>query len=108
MKEKFSLSQPTTLIIKMNVPSVTDRIPANIYEAENTFIRLRDKSLLQKTKQSYDCCRALLKWASTCGASLAEVKKGTKHYYFHLQFLDTASLKDFINNVEQAVQDSTM
>lgn len=45
----------------------------DIHQWENIFIKLRDDTNEIEWKRDYDRCRATIKWAYTCGATLENV-----------------------------------
>lgn len=47
----------------------------NIYECENYVIKKRDKAVDPIEKKTLDKCRAVIQWASACGASLVKAEK---------------------------------
>lgn len=102
--------------ITIEVPIMTKPIlvlaTKNISYWENSFINLRDKTVVTAEKKDYDRCRATLKWASTCGASLVKVANCTdefgKKIQFTFAFINLVDMCDFAQNLKSSVADSMM
>ena len=109
--EPKAVSYSITIAVPMSKPIV---VFANkdIFHWEESFINLRDKAVVTAEKKDYDRCRATLKWASTCGASLVKVANCAdafgKTIEFTFAFADLAAMCDFDKNLKTSVAGSMM
>lgn len=89
-------------------------IPAtkDISQWENIFISLRDASTNDIDKRDLDRCRATIKWASCCDASLEKVSNFAdaygKNIEFAFAFASLDMLNEFVNNLRANVNGATM
>ena len=102
-KERFIAIK--TQHVKANVLILPPTI--NIIGYEKAFITLRDRSEDEETKYFYDRCRAILKWASTCGAELDDIEFIDDNVVFHFSFADFNSLADFEKDYNDCVSSAT-
>lgn len=79
-----------------------------IYEAEVEYIQKRDEQILNTKKAEYDMARAVLKAASTCGATLVsqDIMYGTLTLTLH--FATLAELDYFEANAISMIMGSAM
>lgn len=109
--EPKAVSYSITIAVPMSKPIV---VFANkdIYNWETSFINLRDKTEVITEKKDYDRCRATLKWAATCGASLVKVANCDdafgKTVEFTFAFADLDAMCDFNKNLKTSVAGSMM
>lgn len=75
---------------------------------EKVFIALRDKTEDEESRYYYDRCRAILKWASTCGGELDNIDFTDNNVIFYIKFMDFNSLTDFQKDYDQSVSDATI
>lgn len=89
-------------------------IPGNndIYHWETTFIHLRDNAINDTEKSNWDRCRATLKWAYCCNASLEKISNSKDAYgrtiEFTFAFTQIDQLIEFVNKLRMNVSSAMM
>lgn len=101
----------TTIAVPMH-ESIVTFANKDIYHWEDIFIGLRDNALNDTDKRDYDRCRATIKWAYTCNASLKKVTNSADDYgttiEFTFSFFSLEDLNEFVNNLCANVSGSIM
>lgn len=130
MLRKFSVSGGDTMEIKIYEPkaeviSVTVSVPMHVQvspllmnekdidRCEKAFIRLRDQQTKSiEKKRDYDRCRATIKWAKACSASIEKVTacKQRDSYYvkFVFSFISMEAVNEFYEGLRENVRSATM
>lgn len=109
--EPKAVSFATTIAVPMHKGIL---IPANkdIYHWEKTFIGLRDTATNATDKRDFDRCRATIKWAYSCNASLEKVTNSADAYgktvEFTFAFATIENLNEFVNNLRVNVGGATI
>ena len=109
--EPIAMSFATTIVVPIHKGIL---IPVNkdLYHLENTFMGLRDTALNDTDKRDYDRCRATIKWAYTCNASLEKVINSADAYgktvEFTFAFSNLENLNEFVNNLHENVSGAMM
>ena len=80
----------------------------DIYEVEEAFRRKRDSANDSSRKIEFDRVRALLKYASTCGAQLDEIYNAHKKLVLSLCFFSLEDLTQFNKTMAFEVDKATM
>ena len=80
----------------------------DIYEVEEAFRRKRDSANDSSRKTEFDRVRALLKYASTCGAQLDEIYNAHKKLVLSLCFFSWEDLTQFNKTMAFEVDKATM
>lgn len=79
---------------------------------EERFIEYRDKAFIHDAKVCFDRCRALLKWAETCNATLENIQNVHERRFdtleFTFSFTDYDSLHGFMTDLYVNVNGATM
>jgi hypothetical protein len=99
------------LTVAVSIPSPErDHIimSKDIYSAEERYIAKRDESDDVQEKICYDRARAVIKWASSCGATIKSqrVEQGQLHFVFGFPALE--QLKEFHKNASINISGATM
>ena len=110
--EPKAKSFATTIAVPMHKSIGIVIFANNIYHWENTLMGLRDTALNDTDKRDYDRCRATIKWAYTCNASLEKVTNSADDYgktvEFTFAFSSLENLNEFVNNLRANVSGAMM
>lgn len=101
-----------TVGIPMHMPIKLNQTN-NIDGCEEDFIKMRDKWAKTEIKQrDYDRCRATIKWAKSCSASLKKVfpyKQKDKNYVkFRFAFGSMDAVNEFYDGLTKNVRSSIL
>lgn len=101
---------------KVKALSITVEVPVqdenlvlatwSIHQWESLFISYRDNTRVPKLREQYDVARAVLKWASTCGAitvKLSRPRQRTDKVHFTFEFANLENMVEFNNGLESNV-----
>ena len=109
--EPQAISYGITIAVPITKPIVDSNVK-NISYWENFFSRMRDNVDMSNRKMEYDRCRALLKWASTCNASLVIVKNSNdesgQNINFTFSFDNLDTMLDFSKNFKTEMNGSIL
>lgn len=109
--EPKAISFATTIAVP--VPkSILIPVNKDIYHWEDTLIGLRDIATNDNDKRDFDRCRATIKWAYSCNASLEKVSNSTDAYgktvEFTFAFASLENLNKFLNSLRVNISGATM
>lgn len=109
--EPKAMSFATTIAVPMH-RSIFIPATKEISQWENIFIGFRDTATNDIDKRDFDRCRATIKWASCCDASLEKVSNFAdaygKNVEFTFAFASIDRLNEFVNNLRPNVNGATM
>lgn len=109
--EPKAKSFATTIAVPMH-KSIVIFANKDIYHWENTFMGLRDTALNDTDKRDFDRCRATIKWAYSCNASLEKVTNSADAYgktvEFTFAFSSFENFNEFVNNLRANVNGAMM
>jgi len=109
--EPKAVSFATTIAVPMH-KSILIFANQDIVQWENTFIHCRDNAVNDADKRAFDRCRATIKWAHCCNASLEKVTNANDAYgktvEFTFAFARLEYLSEFVNHLRVNVGDATM
>ena len=107
-KGQEMLVQKVIVSVELKMPMmILGRESANLYDWEERFVALRDGANTLAAKRSYDTARALVKYAYTCGASLARRQSSSDAIVFDLAF-DKEQAIHFLKHMDACVEGAIM
>jgi hypothetical protein len=102
------LVQKVIVSVELEMPTaVFGRESAQLWDWEERFTALRDVATSLVTKRQYDTARALVKYAYSCGASLARRQSSSDAIIFDLAF-DKEHAIHFLENMDSCVKGASM